>query len=243
MSRFALSAYPTGRPTRRCALSGRELAVGEPYTAALLELPDGKLERRDFAADAWPVSAPKPVSLPPGAALVGSWRATVPSAEPGKAAAVQLADEDMLELVQQLGTPVFSNAPVGSSLPAADAALDPASASASSEPRRAGLRYVLALILLRKKLLIADTPSRATAAKADPSSLWVRPKGVPAPPEGPPLIEIKDPGLSETGLAEILADLESLTSGESGPTPANAPASLPAAPPAASAAPPQGQPA
>ncbi|MGL4464110.1 MAG: hypothetical protein ACRDD1_08980 [Planctomycetia bacterium] len=46
-------AFDVGPPTRRCAATGRPLTAGERYHAVLIDAPGGRLERRDYAAEAW----------------------------------------------------------------------------------------------------------------------------------------------------------------------------------------------
>ncbi len=110
--------YEIQRPTRHCSQTGRELRPGERFFSMLVRH-EGKLQRRDFSADAW--------TGPPEDAL-GWWRSQVPLPEAGKP---QLAPNDvMLDLLEQL----------------ADA------------PDKQDLRYVLALLLVRRRALrLEDT--------------------------------------------------------------------------------------
>jgi hypothetical protein len=82
--------FEVERCTRRCAASGRDLAEGETYFAALI--PAGTaIERRDYAAEAW--------TGPPEGVLAW-WKAQVPSRESKKAR--QTPSQVLLELFEGL---------------------------------------------------------------------------------------------------------------------------------------------
>lgn len=80
-------------------------------------------------------------------------------------------------------------------------------------------RYLLALVLIRKRRLVYEGGRPANSKTGDAGLLLVRPKGTPAPPEGPPLIEVVDPGLSEQRAATLSDQLGSIMNLEDGPTP------------------------
>jgi hypothetical protein len=80
-----MTDYQIQAPTRRCAVSGRELRPGEKYVTALLD-EGGRFVRRDFAPDAW--------TSPPDNAI-GHWVARVPLA--GEAPKRAPIDDDMLD--------------------------------------------------------------------------------------------------------------------------------------------------
>ncbi|MFZ4575222.1 MAG: hypothetical protein ACOYN0_12540 [Phycisphaerales bacterium] len=106
----------------------------------------------------------------PGAPFVlfGLWRTQY---QPGETKKPQLlSDPELLELFEELG--------------------------AATEPRQLGFRYLLALLLVRRRAL------RCLSAKA--SSMMVLPKG--ASLEQPP-IEVIDPGLDEQMIAEAMEQL------------------------------------
>lgn len=60
--------------TRKCAITGRELAVGERYHGVLLDK-DGKLRRVDYSAEAWDNAPP---------AAVAHWIGKIPAADKPK---------------------------------------------------------------------------------------------------------------------------------------------------------------
>lgn len=109
-------------------------------------------------------------------ALIGFWRTVVPPAEAGRK--VMLDDETMLDLFEQ--TP-------------------------ADQPKRASLRFVLALMMVRRRVLLQEGVREG--------AMLLRRSGEPRPPEGPPLIEVRDPGLDEATVAEVVAELEGLSAG------------------------------
>ncbi|MGH7133029.1 MAG: hypothetical protein ACREJO_13900 [Phycisphaerales bacterium] len=172
MSRFGMSGYELGRPTRRCASTGRELAVGEAYIAVLVDH-DGspKPARLDYSVQAW-TEGRRPVS---DDRLIGSWKTVVHAA--GDKPKPILDDETMLELFD----------------------------ATAGDKRRAGLRLVLALMLIRRRVL-AHEGNRGSA-------MLVRIRGTPRA-NGAEIIEVPDPGLDESTLAEVIMEMESLAGGE-----------------------------
>ena len=182
MSRLS-SAYDIARPTRRCAATDRELEPGERYIATLVELPgEAELRRVDFADAAWAGGA-RPT---PPAQLFGFWHATVP--EPNAPTSPLAETGELIDLFDQL----------------CDTDGDP-----SDEPESAGraaFRYLLALVLMRKKQLIYEGGTPADAARGIKGELLLRRKGDALPPErggeGPPLIRVPDPGMDDDAIAE-----------------------------------------
>ncbi len=190
------TTYPIGRPQRTCAATGRELVAGEQTVATLVENPQTNLiERRDFSAEAWNAT-PGPV---PARQLLASWKVTVPATD--EKPRPILDDDAMLDLFEQLGT--SAETPVAES------------DSARPSPARAALRLVLALMMIRRRLLSHES-NRGT-------TLLVRPRGVPRPQAGgPPLIEVADPGLDTTMINDVLSELESLGVADAPAAPAGA---------------------
>lgn len=173
--------YETGRPTGRCAASGRALTVGERYVACLVEPTDGAaLARMDFALDAWEAGA-RPAAP---ARLFGFWRSTV--AAPGASKRQLVDDAALVDLFEQL--------------------------EGASEPRKAAFRYLLTLVLVRKRLL--------TIEGSRPGVMLVRPRGVALPPErggdGPPLVEVIDPGMDRQAMEEGTEELAAILADSDG---------------------------
>lgn len=165
MSRLTQGEFDTGRFTGVCAASGRPIAPGDPYVAALFEVEGPQpLVRRDYLARAWE-SLPRP----PG--LFASWRGVARA--PRKDGRAPIDADAVMGLFEQL--------------------------EGASDPKRLAFRFVLALILLRKRLL-SPAGSRAGA-------LLVRRRGEPA--DAPP-VEVIDPGMDEQTVADITARVRSL---------------------------------
>jgi hypothetical protein len=177
MSRVA-NTYSLGSPTRICAASGRELRSGEPFVGALCQ--DVQTEefcRQDYAPESWEGGA-RPA---PPLELIGSWRGVVP--DPNEKRRLLLDEGSLLDLFEQTGE-------------------DAPSADGAAARRRAVLRFVLALILVRKRLLVCEQSRGGT--------MLVRPRGVPRPPEGPPLVEVADPGMRDEDVALVTEQLQSV---------------------------------
>ncbi|HBS28615.1 MAG TPA: hypothetical protein DEB06_03990 [Phycisphaerales bacterium] len=105
---------------------------------------------------------------PPG--LFAYWRGTVP--QPARGSGLALPFDSLLDLFDQL--------------------------ESAEDPRRVAFRFVLALLLSRKRLLSIVGERRATPDR--PGALLVRPRG--AEPTDPP-IEVTDPALDEAALAGV----------------------------------------
>lgn len=113
-------------------------------------------------------------NLPPQAVLFGFWKRTLP--EHSEQPKQLVSPDEMFDLFEQL----------------ADA----------SEPRQITFRYLLALILMRKKTLVYE---RSTPASADePGVLVVRQriKG-----GGGPLFDVIDPGLDDETIAQAAEEI------------------------------------
>jgi len=190
------TTYPIGRPQRSCAATGRPLAAGEHTVATLVENPQtGQIERRDFSLEAWNAT-PRPV---PARLLLASWKVTVPATD--EKPRPILDDDAMLDLFEQLD---------GGDTPA-----PPGSTDEKPATGRAALRLVLALMMIRRRLLSHES-NRGT-------TLLVRPRGVARPQAGgPPLIEVKDPGLDAATINDVLSELESLGVADAPSSPAAA---------------------
>ncbi|MEM6334461.1 MAG: hypothetical protein AAF823_14085 [Planctomycetota bacterium] len=145
MSRASASQFEIDKPTLVCGVTGRELVAGEAYVATLMELSEAELgamspaerkrhamglKRVDVSAEAWDAGR-----RPGGGerAVYCWWRTRVPEA--GQSKRKMLVDDAaLMVLLERLG-------------------------EAESDERLA-FRFVLALILLRKKLLRHDGVDR-----------------------------------------------------------------------------------
>jgi hypothetical protein len=182
------TTYPIGRPQRVCAATGVALLPGDHSIATLVEnRQTGLIERHDYSLDAWN-RTPRPVHARD---LIAAWKVTVPATD--EKPKPILDDDAMLDLFEQLGG---EGAEVVTDEPEAGE-------GAAKASGRAALRMVLALMMIRRRLLAHEGNKGTT--------LLVRPKGVARPAAGgPALIEVKDPGLDESTINEVLSELESL---------------------------------
>jgi hypothetical protein len=193
MSRFS-SGYPLGRPTRRCAITQRDLAIGEQYIATLQDDGPANPPRRvDYSEDAWR-SAPA-AGRPRG--VLAFWRAHVHT--PGQTAPKHTLDDatlsDLFEQTEQ-GISPLSDLPT----PGAEGVAPAAEPNLPAPQRHLALRFVLALLMMRRRLLVLESTR--------PGLMLVRHRGVPKPPEGPALIEVIDPGVDESTIISVIAELE-----------------------------------
>jgi hypothetical protein len=182
MSRIA-SSYSVSSPTRVCAATGCLLRTGDPFVSALCQdVQTEEFRRADYSIDAWEGGARPGSPLE----LIGTWRGTVP--DPNEKRKLLLDEGSLLDLFEQTADAV-------------------AGATAETNRRREVFRFVLALILIRKRLLVCE---KSTWGNGTASVMLVRPKGVPRPPEGPALIEVADPGMSDADVAAVIEQLQSI---------------------------------
>lgn len=168
-------SYSLARCTGQCAATGRALAHGEACFAVLVERDDAPGLER---VD-YSVKAWEEGARPaPPARVFATWRATFQPNESGKVKPL-LSDEELLDLFQELGE--------------------------ASEPKRLAFRYVLALMLVRRKVLTAVGSGRGI--------IRVRPKGAPVEMEP---IEVRDPGLDDGLVADAIEQLSKVVPGEAG---------------------------
>ncbi|MCC6661376.1 MAG: hypothetical protein IT437_10870 [Phycisphaerales bacterium] len=174
------TSYEIARPTGVCAGSGAAIGPGEPLVAVLLEGPDERLQRRDYTPAAWEErQAGRLPHTVDGLRVVGFWRGVMP--EPGESKRRFIDDQALTDLFEQLG-------------------------EGGADPKRSAFRYVLALILVRKRLLKLEPGDGG-------GGLLVRwPK---APPEQQP-IHVPDPGMTDDAVADVIERLGGVLSGESG---------------------------
>lgn len=177
------SAYSVTRATGLCAATGRALAPGERCMATLLETPGSSEWRRaDFALDAWAAGA-RPEQVIPGARLFASWHTVVP--EPNAKKQSLLSDDELLDLFDQL--------------------------DAATDARKVAFRYVLALMLVRKRLLKYEGQRG--------ESMLVRRAGA-ANMGGDP-VRVTDPGMDDAAVADAIEQLgETMGLGPQTPGPA-----------------------
>jgi hypothetical protein len=168
------SGYSVSRPTGVCAATGRTFAVGDAFIATLVERED-------------PTSTPTPTPAPglerldfsidawdagarpqPPLLLFAFWRGVMPEHSEKKRAIV-LGDAELLDLFEQL--------------------------AGITDPRRVAFRYMLALILIRRRVLRLES--------SKPGRMLVKPRGSLVDQA----IEVIDPGTSEDVLAGAIEEL------------------------------------
>lgn len=195
MSRVSGTQYSIGSSTRRCAATDRELGTGERFVAALVQHPEEEqFVRLDFCERAWNEGA-RPVRP---LVLYGFWRGLVP--DPTAKKRLLIDDQSLVELFEQSGESIEAMGVEGG--------------EGASEKDRLAFRFVLSLILLRKRLLVQEGSKGTT--------MLVRQRGVPKPPEGPEYMEVVDPGLDSGTIAKVTGMLGAVISGETGAAPSGA---------------------
>lgn len=159
------SGYSISRPTGTCAATGRALAVGDRFVAVLAERPETPGFERLDFSQEAWESGARPAAP---LSVFATWRAVlVPTDQKKKA--IALSDEELLDLFEQLG--------------------------AAEDARRKAFRYMLTLILVRRRVL------RLEASR--PGKLLVKPRGSTLPDP----IEVEDPGTSEEIIAGAIEEL------------------------------------
>jgi hypothetical protein len=173
------SGYAFGRPQNKCTVCGRVIASGEKFTAAVREGPAG-LERLDVDAACWDGLDKN--------SLLAFWRSTMPVAGASARPKVFVDDAVLCDLFDRL-----ADSPVGEDVE-----------SQASAPAKLSFRFVLGLILLRKRLLAHD----ATHAK-DGQEYWtVHLKGRDQP------IDLLNPHLDEQQITQVSEQLGQVLSGD-----------------------------
>ena len=158
------------KPAGVCAVSGRAIAPGEKFMAALRETPTG-LERLDVAIEHWDAFDK--------ADTLGFWQSVMP--RPQEKKKVFVDDEVLCTLFERLAE--------------------------ATEPTKVAFRFVLGLILMRKRLVLYDAtrhdpPPPGSPEGTPPRDVWVvRMKGRPDP------LDLVDPKLGEKQVVEVSQQL------------------------------------
>ena len=151
MTQFNAPTYEIDRPTGCCAVTGAELAPGDVYMALLIESddppPSAETKQAARQTSAAAVLGLKRIDVcweawqkplrPKG--IFGYWKATV--AEPNQKRRLFVDDHVLLNLFRRLAD--------------------------DDDPQRIAFRFVLGLILMRKKLLRYDGTKRQTFEGAE----------------------------------------------------------------------------
>lgn len=166
------------RATGKCAATGRVIAAGEEYIAALFESEDGStLERHDYSMDAWRAGKRRG----PAGRMYGAWKAVMPA--PNESRQLLVDDESLMDLLEQL--------------------------SEASEPARISFRYILALLLMRRKLLKYEGTRRDRPDSPRGLVMLVRRSTRVDEPQAP-LIEVVDPGMDDQAIADAIEQIGSV---------------------------------
>jgi hypothetical protein len=184
MSLLTSSGYSLGRRTAVCAATQRALQPGETVVSVLIEAPEsesaGGFHRLDYALDAWESG-----SRPPAEAVVFAyWRSIQP--EPGKSQRQVVSDEELVELFIRSG----DGAAVGGAVGGAG--------GGKGDQRQVTFRYLLALLLIRRRLLSVVSTKR----QASGDVMYARLRGRPDE-----TLQVLDPCLDEETL---IAETEAL---------------------------------
>lgn len=208
MTQFNAPGYEIPRATGRCAKTGRTLEPGETYYAALVELSEEELAQTADAQADKPANGASALGFkrvdvskeaweegyrPPR--LFGFWKSTVP--EPNQKKKIFVDDAVLMSLLRRLED--------------------------ATEPQRLAFRYVIALILMRKRLLRFDGTSRRDAV-VDGQTIqqeWWRftpkldlSKGPLGKWNEEETIEVLDPQLEESRIEQVTQQLGEILEAE-----------------------------
>jgi hypothetical protein len=209
MTQFNAPTYDIERPSGQCVFTGRALQPGEPYVAALVEFdpppppPDGKPAKGDKATTNPGAGARNAAAAGLGMKrldisieawtegrrperLFSHWRSTVP--QPNQKRKMFVDDEVLMNLFRRL----------------ADA----------DQPERLAFRFVLGLILMRKKLLRYDGPVRRQVGEQMQEWWKLSPKNANAPGYEPEPLELLDPHLDDQKIQQVTAQLSEILEAE-----------------------------
>lgn len=171
MTQFNAPTYDIQRPTGKCAFSGRTLEPGEPYIATLIELDEAEIaaqasktpaanaaastsENKSIGFRRLDVSAEAWQQGQRPERVFSFWRSVVQP--PNAKRKVFVDDQVLLDLLRRLGE--------------------------DDRPGRQAFRFVLALVLMRKKLLRFDGQETRNGADGKTEEWWtLTPKGQDEP--------------------------------------------------------------
>ncbi len=198
MSQYNATAYDVERPTGRCAFTDRELTPGEPYYATLVELTDEELQRINAEAEQGGKKKNtlglKRLDVSEQAWSGGGrpermfsyWRSTVP--EPNAKPKLFVDDATLMSLLKRMED--------------------------ETDADKLAFRHVLALVLMRKKLLRYDA-----VESQDDGQWWVLTpkKDVTKGHFGKwddTTIRVLDPQLDEAGVLAVTEQLGEILEGD-----------------------------
>jgi len=202
MTQFNAPSYDIQRPTGQCAITGRTLEPGDAYVATLVEC-DPDAPPTDDASDTQQQAAQAlglqrvDVSLEAWQQgkrperLFGFWRTTV--AHPEQKKQLFVNDDLLMNLFVRL--------------------------EEADEPQRLAFRFVLGLILMRKRLLRYDGTEHRTGPDGQLQDWWLMtPRGAAAAAVGmtgePQAIAVLDPHLGEQDVQHVTEQLGQILEAE-----------------------------
>ena len=208
MSQFNTSSYDVERTRGVCAFTGKTLTPGETYVATLVEIqPDADPTSADESAAGKSAPARSAGATPANANASGNglglqrvdvceeawdegqrpdhlfsnWQAVVP--EPRAKKKLFVDDNVLLNLFERLADEV--------------------------DPQRIAFRFVLGLILMRKRVFQYETTETRTDAAGVDHEWWVLKRKV-----SDPLLDMRNPHLNEEQIAAVTEQLGDILEGE-----------------------------
>ncbi len=199
MTQFNTPTYQVQRATGKCAITGRELEPGEPYMATLIEVDPESVERTEAeSADKSndDASAANDLGMrrldicmeawnhnppPPPDGIFCYWKTVVP--EPTEKRRLFVDDAVLLNLFRRLED--------------------------DEQPKRQAFRFVLGLILMRKRLLKYEGSERVKGDDGTDVDWWlVKAKGEEDP------IRVLNPRLGDDEVQQVTEQLSEVLDGE-----------------------------
>lgn len=158
--------FQLGRFTAACASEGRPLVPGEPIVATLCDVPEDDRSGHEFLRRDFSVAAWESGARPEG--LVCFWRTAAP--EPDQKRRLLVDDDTLMELFDRL--------------------------EGDDRPQRIAYRWLMCLILLRKRLL-----RHVRVDRSDDREEWlVQRRGVD---DAAPPIRVTNPRIRDEDLQEL----------------------------------------
>jgi hypothetical protein len=182
MSRVS-AGYEIARATGVCAASGKKIEPGAEFVAVLVERA-GDEEAGLERLDFAAAAWDKGLRPKSPLTVFGHWRSKMPA--PGQARKALIDDAALLDLFEQL--------------------------DGAEEPSRISFRYVLSLILIRKKLLKYEGTRRDSASTGGPVMLVRRATRSGQPPAE--VVEVCDPQMNDTAVGDAVEHLGAIMAGE-----------------------------
>ncbi len=201
------TSYQVSKSTRQCAATGREIEQGETYVSVLVQPLDAEvMSRVDYSLDAWESDD---AAKPDPRTTIAFWRTKMTTGQTRRP--ILIDDPGLVELFAALGDDETAMSDLGLAPESDDERGDEnAEADAASQARldetRRSLRFVLALLLMRKRLLVPADAGEASGGE----DLVVKPRGMARQSLGDEAIVVEDPKLSDAQAAEVTMSLQKL---------------------------------